>query len=115
MLWANIHGCEQVPHCWTGAGTQVTGWVNEKGNRKKRALDLFSGTQSVADAMQYIGYEVTTVDSDGSTQPDICEDVLNWVSMFFDQAHLTSYLHVCHARSTVGHCRPGAGICFRQT
>ena len=23
-------------------------------------------------------YEVTTVDSDRSTQPDICEDVLNW-------------------------------------
>ena len=52
--------------------------MNEKGHRKKRALDLFSGTQSMADAMRYIGYEVTTVDSDESTQPDICEDVLNW-------------------------------------
>ena len=49
-----------------------------KGNNKRRALDLFSGTQSVANPMRDLGFEVTKVDSDGNTQPDICEDVLNW-------------------------------------
>ena len=39
---------------------------------------MFSGTQSVANAMRDLGFEVTTVDSDGSTQPDICQDVLDW-------------------------------------
>ena len=77
--------------------------MNEERNRKKRALDLFSGTQSVADAMRYMGYEVTTVDSDGSTQPDICEDVLNWDFHVFRPGTFDVILLVCHARSTVGH------------
>ena len=54
-----------------------------KGKREERAHDLFSGTHSVARAMRNNEFEVTTVDSDGGTQPHICEDVLNWDFMFF--------------------------------
>ena len=66
----------KFPHCWTGAGTRVTSRVRE--NKKKRALDLFSGTQSVANAMRDLGFEVIMVDKDGSTQLHICRDVLGW-------------------------------------
>ena len=47
---------------------------------------------------------IIMVDSDGNTQPDICEYLCgSRILMFFSQEHLTSYLHVSHARSTVGH------------
>ena len=50
-------------------------------NRMKNvpmALDLFSGTKSVTEALRGLGYQVVTLDSDPKTGPDICVDILQW-------------------------------------
>ena len=50
-------------------------------NRMKNvpmALDLFSGTNSVTEALRGLGYQVVTLDSDPKTCPDICVDILQW-------------------------------------
>ena len=43
-----------------------------------RALDLFSGTGSVAEALRARGYEVVTVDNDKSRKADVQESILSW-------------------------------------
>ena len=43
-----------------------------------RALDLFSGTGSVAEALRAWGYEVVTVDNDKSRKADVQESILGW-------------------------------------
>ena len=41
-------------------------------------LDLFSGTGSVANVYRIHGFEVTILDLDPKTQPDILVDILEW-------------------------------------
>jgi len=43
-----------------------------------KLLDLFTGTGSVAKAARTLGYEVTTLDCDPRTNPDICADILTF-------------------------------------
>ena len=43
-----------------------------------KLLDLFTGTGSVANAARKLGYEVTTLDCDPRTNPDICADILTF-------------------------------------
>ena len=50
----------------------------KQGRSKPRALDLLSGTKSVARALEAMGFEVVTVDKDPAWHPDICVDVLPW-------------------------------------
>lgn len=45
---------------------------------KPKALDLFCGRKSAAKVLERWGYEVTTVDTDPTRDPTICEDVLTW-------------------------------------
>ena len=45
---------------------------------EKKALDLFSGTQSVGNKLRQMGYWVVSVDIIARTKPNICVDVLNW-------------------------------------
>ena len=46
--------------------------------RKGRALDLFSGTGSVANRLRELGFEVITLDIDPRTNPTICCSVEEW-------------------------------------
>ena len=46
--------------------------------KKGRALDLFSGTGSVANRLRELGYEVVTLDIDPRTNPTICCSVGEW-------------------------------------
>lgn len=51
-------------------------------------LDLFSGTNSVGQYFQKIGYEVVSVDILKSSEPTFCEDILNWdYKIFFPRGH----------------------------
>ena len=45
---------------------------------KGRVLDLFSGTGSVSNRMNFLGYSVVTVDLDRRVDPVICEDFMQW-------------------------------------
>ena len=44
----------------------------------RRALDLFSGTGSVAKALRNLGWEVTTLDIEPKAKADLQIDVLKW-------------------------------------
>ena len=46
--------------------------------KNHQVLDLFSGTGSVAAVFRKMGYQVTTVDLDPKTKPDVQADVLTW-------------------------------------
>jgi site-specific DNA-cytosine methylase len=46
--------------------------------KKGKTLDLFSGTQSVAQRLRFLGYEVITLDLDGRTDSTITADLLSW-------------------------------------
>ena len=46
--------------------------------RVLRALDLFSGTGSVAEALRRHGYIVTTVDNDPKRMADVKESIPHW-------------------------------------
>ena len=50
----------------------------KQGTDKPRALDLFSGTKSIARGLDTMGFEVVTVDKDSAWHPDILVDVLQW-------------------------------------
>ena len=52
-------------------------WMKQ-GPAKPRALDLFSGTKSVARVLETMGFEVVSVNEDPAWYPDICVDVLQW-------------------------------------
>jgi len=47
-------------------------------SNEKWALDLFSGTQSVAKKLREMGYQVVTLDKVSRTKPDIAIDVMEW-------------------------------------
>jgi len=51
-----------------------------------KLLDLFTGSGSVAKVAREIGYDVTTLDIDPRTKPDICADILT-----FDYTTLDHY------------------------
>ena len=59
---------------------QLLQWRNQPCPKKNRplGLDLFSGTKSVARALEVLGYDVVTLDKEMKWQPDICVDVLQW-------------------------------------
>ena len=44
----------------------------------KKALDLFSGSGSVARRLEELGYEVVTLDKNSRCRPDIVADILRW-------------------------------------
>ena len=46
--------------------------------QKGRALDLFSGTGSVANRLRELGYQVTTLDFLPKNNPDIVTDLIEW-------------------------------------
>ena len=50
----------------------------ERRDGHDHALDLFSGTRSVANVLGEMGFEVTTVDNDPKFMADIRESVLTW-------------------------------------
>ena len=54
---------------------------------KGRALDLFSGTGSVAQRLQGLGYQVVTLDLDYRTKPKISQDLLQWDYTIYPPGH----------------------------
>ena len=46
--------------------------------KNKKALDLFSGTQSVGRKLKEMGYQVITVDKNARSKPNFVVDVMNW-------------------------------------
>ena len=52
-------------------------WM-KSGTAKPQALDLFSGTKSVARVLETMGFEGVTVDKDPARHPDVCVDFLQW-------------------------------------
>ena len=46
--------------------------------KEKKALDLFSGTQSVGQKLRKMGYQVICVDKNARSKPDILVDIMNW-------------------------------------
>ena len=54
---------------------------------KGRALDLFSGTGSVAKRLRELGYSVTTLDFLPKNNPDIVTDLLEWEYKQFPPKH----------------------------
>lgn len=52
--------------------------VHPKEAKKRRMLDLFSGTGSVGDAFRKLGYEVWSVDVDPRNKPTITVDITIW-------------------------------------
>lgn len=47
-------------------------------NSRPRALDLFSGTNSVGDHLKKLGFSVTSLDINPRFSPDICSDICRW-------------------------------------
>jgi site-specific DNA-cytosine methylase len=47
-------------------------------SKKPKALDLFSGTKSVAKILQKCGFEVLTLDANPRAKPDILANILEW-------------------------------------
>ena len=62
------------------SNVQLLQWKTQPKPRKTRplALDFFSGTKSVARALESMGYDVVTLDKEMKWQPDICFDVFQW-------------------------------------
>ena len=52
--------------------------IMSQNTKKKRALDLFSGSGSVADALRKKGYEVYSVDIDPRCKANFVVDILEW-------------------------------------
>jgi len=52
--------------------------AREKFQVLPKALDLFTGTGSVANRLRELGYHVTTLDIRPSCDPNICVDILTW-------------------------------------
>ena len=50
----------------------------EKSRVLPKALDLFTGTGSVANRLRELGYHVTTLDIRPWCDPNICVDILTW-------------------------------------
>ena len=59
-----------------------------KALRRRQALDLFSGTGSVACRLRGLGYEVISLDIDPRTNPTLCMDILQWRHQDYPPAHL---------------------------
>ncbi len=69
--------------------------------RSKCALDLFSGTGSVAMALKELGYFVITLDSDPRFGTDHQVDILEWdFKAEYPQALLTWWWLALHAQNT---------------
>ena len=51
---------------------------DQKKTEKPKALDLFTGTGSVANRLRDLGYEVTTLDVNPRVHADITENILHW-------------------------------------
>ena len=75
-----------------GARCTVHGGARDivpKGRRVRkgfRALDLFSGTGSVASRLLELGYEVVTLDLDRKMSPTICKGLLEWEYAVYPRA-----------------------------
>ena len=64
-------------------------------------LDLFSGTGSVANVYKDRGFEVTTLDLDPKTQPDILANILEWdYAGTFQPGHFHTIFAAPHAPNT---------------
>ena len=61
-----------------GLGQQVVKESSAHAARKKVALDLFSGTNSVSRRLAKRGYQVVSVDIDPRGRPTHCADVEEW-------------------------------------
>lgn len=51
--------------------------VSDRGGDGMMLLELFSGTKSIARTFAASGWDVFTVDSDATTDPDLCADIMD--------------------------------------
>ena len=71
-FWVEGIRSQNNPHVDTAVNTVGTG------GQTRRALDLFSGTASVARVLIGRGYEVMSLDIDPRYNPTVCVDIFDW-------------------------------------
>ena len=64
--------------CPSSQHVVAKGVLGDFPKNKGKALDLFSGTGSVSKRLEYLGYEVISLDLDPKTDPTILSDLLEW-------------------------------------
>jgi hypothetical protein len=95
--------------------------ANLEGNGR-RALDLFSGSGSVAKRLRDLGYTVTTLDKNSRCRPEIAQDILRWQ---YKKAYPPGYFDIVvasppceqysQARTTKARDYKDADACVKRT
>ena len=74
-----------TPECPRECGPASAGLVNTQnlnyvhsGGHHRRALDLFSGTGSVGEVLEKMGFEVVSLDKKPTCKPNLCIDLMFW-------------------------------------